>query len=109
MKFETTFLRSRVARRIFMLFVFCALVPIGALAVLSFNQVEKQLSEIGQKRLNHANKAVGIAIFERLLFLEDEMKGVASKYSTKSSHLVPPPLEEFSEHLKEKFKGLTII
>jgi putative nucleotidyltransferase with HDIG domain len=109
MRFETTFLRSRVARRIFVLFVCCALVPIGALAVLSFNQVEKQLSELGQKRLKHANKAVAIAIFERLLLLDDEMKVVASKYSTKSSHILPPPPEEFGEHLKEKFEGLAII
>src|SRR4030043_140772 len=98
MKFETTFLRSRVARRIFLLFVCCALVPIGALAVLSFNQVEKQLNELNQRRLNDANKAVGIAIFERLLFLEEEMKGVASKYRTKSIHMSPAPDAEFGDH-----------
>ena len=85
MKFETTFLRSRVARRIFVLFICCAIVPIGALAILSFNQVEKQLNELSQKRLRHASKAVGVAIVERLIFLSDEMKMVASKYRTKSS------------------------
>ncbi len=109
MKFETTFLRSKVARRIFMLFICCALLPIGALAVLSFTQVEKQLSELGQKRLNHASKAAGIAISERLLFLKGEMKVVASKYTTKSSHVFPPLDTEFWEHVKERFKGLAII
>ena len=109
MKFETTFLRSRVARRIFVLFICCALVPIGALAVLSFNQVEKQLNELSQRRLRHASKAVGMAIFERLLFLEEEMKEVASKYRTKSSQIFTPPDAEFGEHVKERFKGLAII
>jgi len=109
MKFETTFLRSRVARRIFVLFVCCALVPIGALAVLSFNRVEKQLNELSQRRLHHASKAVGMAIFERLLFLGEEMKGVASKYRTKSSHIYTPPDAEFGDHMKERFKGLAII
>ncbi len=108
MKLETTFLRSRVGRRIFLLFICCALVPIGALAVLSFHQVEKQLNETGQRRLHHASKAVGMAIFERLQFLEDEMKIVASRYKTRSSHF-PPPAAEFGEHLKERFKGLAII
>ena len=70
MKFETTFLRSRVARRIFVLFICCTLVPIGALAILSFSQVEKKLNELSQRRLHHANKAVGMAILERLIFLE---------------------------------------
>ena len=108
MKFETTFLRSRVARRIFVLFICCALVPIGALAVLSFNQVEKQLNETGQRRLHHASKALGMAILERLEFLEREMKIIASKYMWKSGHFLLPAAE-FGEHLKERFKSLTII
>jgi len=37
MKIDKSFLRSRVARRIFTLFVLCALLPIGVLAVLSFS------------------------------------------------------------------------
>jgi putative nucleotidyltransferase with HDIG domain len=109
MKFETTFLRSRVARRIFVLFICCAIVPIGALAILSFNQVDKQLNELSQKRLRHASKAVGVAIVERLIFLSDEMKMVASKYRTKSSHIFPDPGAEFGDHLRERFKGLAII
>ena len=109
MKFETTFLRSRVARRIFVLFICCALVPIGALAILSFSQVEKKLNELGQRRLHHANKAVGMAILERLIVLGDGMKMMASKYRTDSSHIFPTPAPEFGEHLKERFKGLTII
>jgi putative nucleotidyltransferase with HDIG domain len=108
MKFQTTFLRSRVARRIFLLFICCALVPIGALAILSFSQVEKQLNELGQRRLHHANKALGMAILERLIFLEDGMKMMASKYRADSSHF-PPPAAEFGEHPKEMFKGLAII
>jgi hypothetical protein len=36
MAIQTTFLRSKVARRIFVLFVGCALLPIVALTVLSF-------------------------------------------------------------------------
>jgi putative nucleotidyltransferase with HDIG domain len=109
MKFEMTFLRSRVARRIFVLFLCCALLPIGALAILSFNQVEKQLRELGQRRLQHANKAVGVAIVERLVFLKDEMKAVASKYAIKSNRVFPAPDAEFDHHLKERFKGLAVI
>jgi uncharacterized membrane protein YidH (DUF202 family) len=85
MKIEMTFLRSKVARRIFGLFICCALIPIGALAVLSYSQVTKQLNEHSQKRLHYASKAVGMAIFERLQFLEDEMKLAASKCSKQPS------------------------
>jgi putative nucleotidyltransferase with HDIG domain len=109
MKIEATFLRSKVARRIFVLFICCALVPIGTLAVLSFSQVTKQLNELSQRRRHHASKAVGMAIFERLLFLEDEMKMVASKHSTKYSHISRMRPDEFGEYLKERFKGVAIL
>ncbi len=109
MKIETTFLRSRVARRIFVLFICCALVPIGALAVLSFSQVEKQLNELSRRRLHNASKAVGMAILERLTFLGDGMKMVASKYQRESSPILPAPAAEFGDHLRERFKGIAIV
>jgi hypothetical protein len=74
MKIELTFLRSKVARRIFALFIFCALVPILALAIISFTQVREQLYEQGQRRLHQSSKTLGMSIFERLSFLENELK-----------------------------------
>ncbi|MGD0919544.1 MAG: HD domain-containing phosphohydrolase [Thermodesulfobacteriota bacterium] len=109
MKIEMTFLRSKVARRIFVLFICCALIPIGALAALSYTQVTKQLNEHSQRRLHHASKAVGMAIFERLQFLEDEMQLAASKCSEQPSHSFRNSPEEFDGHLKERFKGLAIL
>jgi len=53
-----------------LLFVFCALLPITALAIISFSHVSKQLNEQGEKRLHQASKIVGMDIYERLLFLE---------------------------------------
>jgi putative nucleotidyltransferase with HDIG domain len=109
MKFEGTFLRSKVAIRIFVLFVCCALLPIAALAVLSFSHVTKQLSEQTQKRLHQASKDAAGAIAERLYFLEDEMKMAASKFNTESKPAFRTPAEGISEHLKKRFKGLVII
>ena len=109
MKIETTFLRSRVARRIFVLFICCAILPIGALAILSFTQVEKQLNEIGQRRLTHATKDVGRTIGERLYSLEGEMKEAAFKLSMESNSTLHTPAKRVSRLLKERLEGLTII
>jgi len=109
MKFEGTFLRSKVAIRIFVLFVCCALLPISVLAVLSFSHVTRQLSEQTQKRLHQAGKDVGGSIAERLYFLDGEMKMVASKLSTKSNPTFRTPVEGISEHLKKRFQGLIIV
>ena len=68
----STFLRSRVARRILVLFVACALLPITVLALVSLSQVTEHLNEQSQLRLRQASKAQGMAIYERLLLLEAE-------------------------------------
>jgi len=110
MKFEGAFLRSKVGVRIFLLFICCALLPIAALAVLSFSHVTKHLEEQGQRRLHQSSKDMGMAIFERLMFLEDEMKVVASKISTtRSNRMLHIPSREFGEHLKQRFKSLVLI
>jgi putative nucleotidyltransferase with HDIG domain len=109
MKFETTFLRSKVAIRIFVLFICCALLPVSALTILSFSHVTKQLSEQTQKKLQQASKDVGRAISERLFFLEGEMKMAASKLSTESNPTFRTPAEGFSDHLKKRFKAIVLI
>jgi hypothetical protein len=73
MKLDRLFLRSKVARRIFVLFVLCALLPILSLAVYAFGHVTRQLNEQTHLRIQRESKSVGMAVLERLLFLEREM------------------------------------
>ena len=74
MTINYSFLTSKVARRIFVLFVVCALVPITALAIVSFGQVSRQLYAHGEDRLKAAVRAVGQGVAERLLLLEAELR-----------------------------------
>jgi putative nucleotidyltransferase with HDIG domain len=109
MKIDPTFLTSKVARRIFALFVFCALVPILALAYFSFSQVTDQLYEQGQKRLHQSSKALGMSILERLSFLENELKVFSSSFDASRGASRHAPAEEYSERLKERFKTLALV
>jgi putative nucleotidyltransferase with HDIG domain len=109
MKFETSFLRSRVAIRIFVLFVCCALLPIAVLGILSYSHVTKQLKEQAEKRLQQASKDVGRAVAERLYFLEGEMKALAFKLSTESNPSFQSPDKSVSGPLKGRFKGFAIV
>ena len=106
MKVKTRFFRSKVAIRIFGLFVCCALLPIVTLAVLSYNQVTRQLNQQTQKRLKQAVKDVGGGISERLYFLGSQMKETASKLSMEF-HPTPARIE--SGFLKERFKSLVMV
>jgi len=74
MKLEMTFLKSKVARRIFFLFIGCALLPILALTAVSFHEVSTQLRNESRKQLAQASKAQGMAIYYRLETLQTELK-----------------------------------
>lgn len=109
MRIDTTFLRSKVARRIFLLFILCALLPVAALAVISFSQVTGQLKEQSQKRLRQASKAVALSFFERLLLLEVEMKMVAANLYASGKDPLTTPTETVTEDLKRRFRRVTLI
>lgn len=109
MKIEPTFLRSKVARRIFTLFMLCALMPISALAVMSFSQVTKQLERQSQRGLHQSCKTLGMSIFERLSFLGQQLESLSFGFKTNSGaspHWAP---KLSTERLKEWFKGLVLV
>jgi putative nucleotidyltransferase with HDIG domain len=74
MRINATFLRSKVARRIFLLFVSSALLPILALALISFFSVTEQMTEQSRKQLQQASKSEGMEIYERLESLDAQVR-----------------------------------
>jgi diguanylate cyclase (GGDEF)-like protein len=74
--FPSTPLRSKFGRRLLILFVGCALVPMAVLAVLSYRHVKQQLYRQSETRLQQANRALAQAIFERLLLLDATLKSI---------------------------------
>jgi putative nucleotidyltransferase with HDIG domain len=80
-------LRTRVARRILLLFVVGALAPVALLGVYSFNAVRQQLRDQGQDRLQQLSKSAGMSIMERLqhaeadlnlVMADEKLRGLAS-------------------------------
>jgi putative nucleotidyltransferase with HDIG domain len=72
MKIDGSFLRSKLGRRIFGLFICCSIIPIAALSALSLNQVMKHLEDQSRRRLQQSTKAFGMSTFERLTLLDTE-------------------------------------
>lgn len=71
---KNKFLRSKVARRIFTLFIACALVPIAVLMTLSLVKVSAELRSHDQRQMQQGAKSVGLAIYERLAILDSELQ-----------------------------------
>jgi putative nucleotidyltransferase with HDIG domain len=109
MKLEKTFLRSKVARRIFILFISCALIPIVALAILSFSHVTGQLNEQSQERLRETTKTMGDDIMKRLMFLKAEMKTVSSSIKVASGAVNTIFSEDMLSQLEERFKSVVLL
>jgi response regulator RpfG family c-di-GMP phosphodiesterase/HAMP domain-containing protein len=73
-KIDSAFLRSRFGRRIFLLFVVCSLLPILALAVVSYRSVTRELSTQSEERLHQLSKTQTMAVLERLTLLSRELQ-----------------------------------
>jgi signal transduction histidine kinase len=104
-----SFLRSKVARRIFFLFVVCALIPLSALAYFSFSQVTEELYLQANSRLRQACKASSMSIIEHLSFLENDLGMIGSNIHKGKPGLLQSPDRKFRDSLRERFKGLVLI
>src|SRR5437660_7090297 len=79
MDLRNTFLHSKVARRIVLLFISCALLPVTLLAILSYYEVSSQLREQSQKELTQASRRQGMAVYERLEMLDSDLQVVSAR------------------------------
>jgi putative nucleotidyltransferase with HDIG domain len=112
MKIERTFLHSKLARRIFWLFVLCALVPITALALISLRNVSEQLSEQSQRELRRTSRETGMSLYERLDFVDANLKMVATRVRESGPVGARESLQSADgpfTGLGKRFKGLTLL
>jgi hypothetical protein len=50
--------------------------PIAVVAAVSYGHVTRELRSQSERRLHQANKALGLAIYERLLLLDATLKSI---------------------------------
>jgi putative nucleotidyltransferase with HDIG domain len=106
MRIDKTSLRSKLGRRIFGLFVLCALIPITLLAVISFWSVNNELREQNHRDLRQVSHEEGMSIYERLTFVDTDLRLIASNLNKGTD--TPAPIDGLSSNLMRRFKGLEI-
>ncbi|HEV8149245.1 MAG TPA: EAL domain-containing protein [Gemmatimonadales bacterium] len=67
-------LRSRLGRRLLILFAACAVVPTCAVALLSFVSVTGELTRQGRQRLSALAGSAGKTVYDRLSFFESDLR-----------------------------------
>ncbi len=71
--------RNRFGHRLLLLFLVCAMLPVAALAYVSFVAVTQQLHESSFGRLQQDGQTLAAGISERLLFLDRDLSQVTPR------------------------------
>jgi putative nucleotidyltransferase with HDIG domain len=112
MKTESTFLHSKLARRILWLFVLSSLIPMTALALISLRNVTAQLHEQSRQLLHQASRDEAMSILERVHFLESEMGLAVSSLHEISGKSAAQILASFNgpdSTIAKQFNGLMLV
>jgi HD-GYP domain-containing protein (c-di-GMP phosphodiesterase class II)/HAMP domain-containing protein len=102
-------LRSKVARRLFLLFVACALLPIGVLALFAFLDVRSYLDSLTDRRLHQASKSVGMTIVERVSFLETDLDLASSSVLSRGAGSPDHLARSVEERIGRRFRNLAVV
>jgi len=97
--------RSRIARRIVALFLLCALVPVAALAILSYDSVRTLLADQGSTQLAQLNAAYAFGLYDRLLSVHVQLRETTNSLQPGA----PQWSSEFKEHLKTRFEAIMLV
>jgi len=98
MQINYAFIRSKVARRVIWLFFISALMPIAITAAYSFTYVNDLLVNQSYQQLQHASKLYGMAVLDRLLFVDSKLRQMSHSVNI-SPQMLKTMLEEEKQTL----------
>lgn len=85
MQIQFAFIKSKVAKRIFILFVIAAIIPIAITGIVAYNYVTNLLTLQEHKHLTVQSKSYGMAIFDRILVAESQLIGLGENIISANS------------------------
>ncbi len=108
-KLDISVFTSPLVRRIFLIFVICALGPVLSLTFVTYWQVTEQLEQQLQQRLRHASKNIGMSIFDSLSDFESELTGLSDALLKKTANSVLETQDLMSAAEKDKILALAVV
>lgn len=103
MKLEGTFLRSRVARRVWLLFLLAAFIPFIVLSILYFRESNQALLREAHIRLQTTSASFRSTIYDRLLLADQLLRTAAGELRNDNAATV------VREHLSKTFRNISFI
>ena len=108
MKFEASSLRSKVARRIFFVFLLCALLPFAGFVIISYYQVGNYFDQKNHRQLGDLAKLFGMDVHERLQLLHGSLSVIASSIRLTGQLLDEDSLEKLPGLHKDRWYALSL-
>jgi putative nucleotidyltransferase with HDIG domain len=102
----STVVHSRLGRRLVLLFVLCAVVPIVSLAAVVYMQLTSSLQSDSRARLHETSRSVGIELAGRLHALDAELDLLAASADTWVTGAAVPP--QLLPRLRDRFVAITV-
>jgi HD-GYP domain-containing protein (c-di-GMP phosphodiesterase class II)/HAMP domain-containing protein len=103
------FLRSKVARRVFLLFVACAFIPLLLMVSFSYFQATRELYRQAARRLSVESKTSGMGIIEKLHFLEAELELTAARLPAPNGDPLPEGNDGRLDRTKVRFESVAVM
>ena len=107
MRLEKQFFQSKVARRIFFLFIFSALIPVIMLAILQALQLEQQSSDKNKLEVRQESKKIGMNLLEKFAFLDSKLIWISNHSGKNDFDLIDKKESNASKFLPD-FDSLTL-
>ena len=107
MTIDLRLFKSVLGKRIFLLFVVCALVPTVVLAIVAYRQVSGELVTQSERRMHQAVKAESLSVYERFLFLEAELDSALSSFGAGQASILPADAAE--QRLRTLFDAVELV
>lgn len=108
MKLGISSFKTRVASRIFILFIICSMLPVSVFAVISFIHVRSQLIDQCYATLQRESKSLAVSIYERLDFLRSELSFIAANYPDSPDSLNLDQIQLVNKRIGEHFQALAL-
>ncbi len=102
------FFFSRLGRRIFFMFIICALLPLASISLLSMHQVKSQLQKQTLVELKQNCQIQVLIIFENLLMLENDLQSVDRFWKQSSLSESDSGRYNFSKQTESRFRAISI-
>ena len=109
MKIDLLFIKGKLAQRIFVQFVLCALIPILTMALISFFQVKGELQKQGQRRLHEAAQNMGSSIYDRMTNVDKSLEILSLGLILNSGDITGIVERKYIEHMQKIFKALAFV